>query len=291
MNDILSRAREFIFVHGRLLERRIFQARFEHASKEHVERAVGAYQNRDGGFGHALEPDLRCPNSQPIFVEVGLAALEDVNKRSPGLAEAACGYLRSVSGSKVLVPAILEEALHHPHAGHWKASFWRAPSLNPSLGLCGLLHFHGVSDDWLSNLSEVCIEQLTANMPTEAHTLRGAVRFATHLSDRPKAAQLLQVIAEALPQAEYFIPDAPVRSYGLTPLDFAPRPEAPMREAFSTMVIDSHLDDLLQRQQSDGGWPITWEAPGPAAECEWRAIRTLDAVSTLAAYGILPHTA
>jgi hypothetical protein len=27
--------------------------------------ALRGYRNPDGGFGHALEPDLRCPGSQP----------------------------------------------------------------------------------------------------------------------------------------------------------------------------------------------------------------------------------
>ncbi len=35
----------------------------------------------------------------------------------------------------------------------------------------------------------------------------------------------------------------------------------------------------------DGGWPIPWEAPGPAAQSEWRGTWTLEALSALAAHG------
>lgn len=289
MKDVLPRAHEFIFIHARLLERRIFETRFESAPTAGVERAVAAYQNDDGGFGHALEPDLRCPTSQPIFVEAGLAALEEVGCRSPSLAESACAYLRGLSGPAVLVPAIREDALEHPHAAHWKRSHCE-PELNPSLGLCGLLHFHGVADDWLTRLSDLCVEQLGAQMPGEAHTLLGASRLAAHLPDRAQGGRILEAIADALPRAEFFVAETPVRSYGLTPLHFAPQPDAPLRPRFPAASIEAHLDDLLGRQQDDGGWPIAWEAPGPAATCEWRARVTLDAIGTLAAYGVIPSS-
>jgi hypothetical protein len=37
--------------------------------------ALRGYQNDDGGFGHALEPDKRCPASLPIDVETAFQAL------------------------------------------------------------------------------------------------------------------------------------------------------------------------------------------------------------------------
>ena len=49
-----------------------------------------------------------------------------------------------------------------------------------------------------------------------------------------------------------------------------------------------HFQDLLERQQEDGGWEPAWEPPGPAAHCEWRARLTLDALGALAAYGVIP---
>lgn len=42
---------------------------------------------------------------------------------------------------------------------------------------------------------------------------------------------------------------------------------------------------LRSYQNDDGGWPIAWEAPSPAAVLEWRAQRTVSALRTLRAYG------
>ena len=66
MNEILVKARNFILIHARLLERRLFQVHFEGESSDCIGQIVRAYQNSDGGLGHALEPDIRCPESQPF---------------------------------------------------------------------------------------------------------------------------------------------------------------------------------------------------------------------------------
>lgn len=99
--------------------------------------------------------------------------------------------------------------------------------------------------------------------------------------------ELLDVIDRCLPQASFYVAEAPVETYGLTPLHFAPEPDSFCRELFTQSQIDSHLDDLMKKQLPDGGWPITWEAPGPAAVLEWRGRWTLDAILRLSAYGLI----
>ncbi|HUT20600.1 MAG TPA: hypothetical protein VM366_15700, partial [Anaerolineae bacterium] len=282
MSDTLSRARDFMLTHARLLERRLFEVQFAGAYPASVAQVVRACQNADGGLGHALEPDLRCPESQPLFVEVGLAALCEAGCRDSDLALSVCAFLESASNEAGLVPLILDTALESPHASHMGPSAV-APDLNPTAGLCGLLHYQGVQHPWLSRATETCCDVLIRHPPLEAHTLLGATRLADHLPDRALAGRLYDAIASALPRARFFIAEAPVEGYGLTPLHFAPRPESKWRVLFSDAQIDGHLRDLIGRQQPDGGWPITWEAPGPAAVLEWRGRWTLEAVCTLAA--------
>ena len=50
-------------------------ADIERDTAQAVAEVLRGYVNPDGGFGSALEPDLRTSESQPIFVEVGLQAL------------------------------------------------------------------------------------------------------------------------------------------------------------------------------------------------------------------------
>ena len=57
------------------------------------------------------------------------------------------------------------------------------------------------------------------------------------------------------------------------------------RGSFADDLIDAHLDALASCQQDDGGWPIAWTPPSPAAEFEWRGRWTLEALLCLRAYG------
>jgi hypothetical protein len=284
MSETISRAQTFMLTHARLLERRLFEAEVVGSDPACVARVVRAYQNADGGLGHALEPDLRCAESQPLLVEVGLTALWEAGLRDPDFARSICPFLQSASNEVGLVPPILESALASPHASHWSSSA-TVPDLNPTAGVCGLLHFQGIEHPWLSQATETCCDLLLRDPPLEAHTLVCAARLADHLPDRALAKRLYDAIASALPQARFFIAEAPVQGYGLTPLHFAPHPDSSWRALFSDKQIDGHLRDLLAHQQADGGWPIRWEPPGPASALEWRGRATLEAIRPLAAYG------
>ncbi len=63
MDTHLTAGREFILRQGRLLERRLFATCFEGAPATGVVDVLRGYRNDDGGFGHGLEPDKRCPAS------------------------------------------------------------------------------------------------------------------------------------------------------------------------------------------------------------------------------------
>jgi hypothetical protein len=283
MDDPFDRARSFLHSHARLLERLLFGVAFEEAAPEAVGRLISAYQNPDGGLGHALEPDVRCPESQPLFVEIGLGALRDAGLRDRTLSLSMCRFLEEVSDAAGLVPILLASALRSPHASHWTDT--GQPGINPTAGICGLLHYQGVEHPWLSRATRTCCELLLRDPPREAHALLSAARLVEHLPDQQMAEELAERIAVALPEASSFIPHAPVTTYGLTPLHFSPSPASRWRRLFLEDQIEGHLTDLMGRQQEDGGWPIRWDAPGPASRSEWRGRWTLEALSALAAYG------
>ena len=128
---------------------------------------------------------------------------------------------------------------------------------------------------------------ILSDPPLEAHVLLGAARLAEFIPDKTTGENLLDKIASTLPRASYFIADAPADRYGLTPLHFAPTPDSVFRKLFNQPQIEGHLEYLKSMQQEDGGWPITWKAPGSASICEWRGRWTLDAICRLVDYGVI----
>ncbi len=285
MSTALDRAETFLLENARLLERRAFEHVFLGGSRQAVTAALRSYQNEDGGLGHALEADVRARESQPIHAEFGLDALREIGARDRDLAESVCEFLAKHADATGAVPGILPSALAAPRANHWTEAS-AEPSLERAIGLAGLLHAQDVTHPWLDRVTEAAWTRL-AEPCREAHYLRHMLHFLEHVPDRARAEALFSPVAAQIFEAEYFLFEAPVTRYGLTPLHFAPTPDSPGRALFDDAVIDAHLDDLAARQQEDGGWPIYWEPPGAAALCEWRGRWTLDALCALHHYGRL----
>jgi hypothetical protein len=72
----IKKIKEFIFKNGRLIERSLFSFFFESGNKDAVIKALVAYQNKDGGFGNGIEPDILCPDSTAIGAETAMYYLD-----------------------------------------------------------------------------------------------------------------------------------------------------------------------------------------------------------------------
>ena len=115
----LARARDFMLREARLLDRRRFAHRFDGESGDAVVDALRVYQNSDGGFGNALEPDLRGAASQPVPLEHALHILEEVELTDREIIQGALSWLATVSSPEGGVPFVLETVTLGPHAPWW----------------------------------------------------------------------------------------------------------------------------------------------------------------------------
>jgi hypothetical protein len=271
-----SRAREFVYCSGRVLERRLFERIFEGGDVKGVTVAVLGYRNDDGGFGHGFEPDKLAPQSQPLDVQFALQALSDAGAREPEIGERACGFLEQLADERGFVPIVLPTVADYPRAAHWGDGNFPA-TISPAIAIAGYLHELDVEHPWLTRVTQTCIEAIQSEPPKDAHQIHDAVVFAERA---PGAKRLLPRLGESILQAEYFRADPNDESYGLPPTKFP-------REWFDDDLYEAHLDRLEGEQQDDGGWPIAWEPPGPASTAAWRAIVTIEALRALDANGRL----
>jgi hypothetical protein len=280
----INHAAEFIWRNARLLERTIFARVFSKGSPEAVVAALNAYRNPDGGFGNALEPDIRAPGSTPLACENALRALREADIRDPSLAAGICEFLASVAEPDGRVEIALPHILDYPRAAHWNSPSFGSDSPNPTAGIAGLLHYQSAGHPWLKRASTWCWKRLERPLG-DAHEIATALRFLEYAPDRTRAAEVAIRLATEAPRSKWFLERAGTSDYGVTPLGLCPTPTSIARRVFSDDLIAAHLDDLASRQQSDGGWPITWQAPGDGAAIEWRGRLTLEALLCLRAYG------
>lgn len=284
----LEGAHEFLWTHARLVERRIFEHRFQDGSAEAVERAVDAYRNPDGGFGQALEPDCRTPHSQPEAMRWALMILDATGSLQEERARCCADWLASVTTPDGGVPFCLRSVDGYPKAPWWKAV--PEADLNPTGGIVGLLRPYAPDHPWVRRAAEWCWERILEEVPEDQYRVHSLAEFLITEPDQERARPVVAVLGEALasgrvvpldPNAEPPSPDTHI------PLQYATAPEHPLRRFFSDAVIEGFLDRLVGDQQEDGGWPIDWPAPGTTATNEWRAIKTLEALQALSAYGRL----
>ncbi|TJY43842.1 hypothetical protein E5161_00040 [Cohnella pontilimi] len=279
-----EKAANFIWKHGRLLERRIFEYVFQGGSKSNILISLKAYQNDDGGFGNAIEPDLRSPSSQPLYMEFALRILYDCNIKDEELAQKACYYISKHADLVKGIPTIFPSSAKYPRAEHWNNSHSAEPSFSRLTGLVGLLKWQGVEDSWLDKAIECCLKDISSNSYEDAHTILTAFCLLESLPQTDYIKGLFQKLSKELITANFFRLDAYSQSYGLSPLEFSPSSTSYCRSIFSDDTIHDHLKTLESQQDDDGGWQIEWEPPGETARLEWRAYKTLKCLMIFNSY-------
>ena len=281
-------AQRFLLREGRLLERRLFGTVFADQPAEGVLDALRGYQNADGGFGHGLEPDKRCPASLPVDVEVAFQTMAVAGTGDAVMLRGACDFLgrttaeADAGGAVPLAFPVIES---FPRAEHW--SDWTyQPGVNPTAGLAGLLYQLDFDHPWRAAATGFCWRAVeTGALPDEVHALVEVLGFLAHVPDRERASRHVPAVLERLVAAPMYQAAPKAGEYGLTPLTVAPTADAPWRRLFEDATLAVHIDHLAAAQQPDGGWPVTWQPPSEASRLDWRGIVTLQALRTLTSYG------
>lgn len=301
--EAYGRARRFLRTEARALDRALFAFRFEGAPADLVAGALSAYQNADGGFGRALEPDLRTPASSALATGIGLQVLREIGRpASDPLVEGAVRYLLETfdPGSQVW-RVIPPEANDHPHAPWWHdeggslAHTFDGFLIIPRAQLAGLLHHFSaaVPAPWLEALTERTVADVetidelgTGGGDDLAYALSLAEEQA--LPERYRQ-RLLYRLRAVVPRAVSRDP-AEWHTYSLHPLKVIHSPASPVADLVPD-AIQVDLDYQIRRQTPEGTWdPVwTWGDAYPdaweQARREWRGHLTLETLTILRNFG------
>ncbi|MEN8652279.1 hypothetical protein ABCR94_17160 [Streptomyces sp. 21So2-11] len=294
--SLLSRGEHFIWLTARVLEQRRFAYHFLGGGSDAVEAALAAYQGEDGGYGHALEPDLRGPVSQPLHTAHALSVLDSIGRCEGLRVERMCRYLSDVSTKDGALPAVHPSLRGYPAAPFIPIVDDPPSELLATGPVVGLLHRNEVWHAWLFRATDFCWAAIDALRSSHPYEIRAAVAFLDGVPDRSRAEAAADRLGRLVREQRLVVLD-PARageqrlSPGYAPgehhfpYDFAAVPGSMARGWFTDEEMSRSLDFLAAEQQEDGGWPIRWRqwAPGTALEC--RPMVTIDALLTLRAYG------
>src|SRR5262249_79046 len=182
----IGAAERFVWLSGRVLERLRFAFLFRGGNRERVLSALRPYQNDDGGFGEALEPDFRGPVSQPATADQALRLLDELDLFDDPMVRRICDYVTTISLPAGGLPMMLADVPLYPHPPWWELGKGEPrSSLLPTGGIAGLLHKHRIDHPWLAPATEFCWKAIDAlaDMPPSLglpYVFRFALAFLDH---------------------------------------------------------------------------------------------------------------
>lgn len=282
--DAFAAAERYLVLNARLIDRLRFQHHFDTVADEQVLDVLGGYQDIGGGFGNAIEPDLRGALGQPQGIEQAFWILDEIEQFHGTLVQRACDWLTKFSTADGGVPWVLPSVVGDERGPWWQPQGEQPPAaLNPTAPIVGLLHANGVEHRWVGPATEFCWRSIAGLEEVGAYDAMCVLAFLERVPDRERAGAEFARLHDSLRAAAAIDPNA--EGHVHTPLDLAGRPDSLGRGLFSEEEIDLHLDVMVDAQNEDGGWAPNFQMWTPVVAHEWGGILTLGNLLTLEANG------
>jgi hypothetical protein len=293
-------AQAYLLNHARPLDQECFRFHFADGHAQAVLAELAKFQNPDGGFGHAIEPDMRAPASSAVATAHGCATLRGV--AAAGNEPLVQGVMRyfvdtydAERGVWPILTARVEEA---PHAPWWTyadsdKNFGGSRS-NPTASIVGYLYDYPelTPGSLLAEVTPLVLARLDAAPDLmEMHDLQCYLVLA---EARQLPADLRRRVQEKLRRAALATiePDPQKWSgYGLPPLDVASSPASFLADNIDRRQIEANLDFVIEQQLPDGSWPVPWswafvdETAWAQAERDWKGQMIVNKLRVLQAFG------
>jgi hypothetical protein len=273
-----SLAKNFIYRNARPLDFARFRYHFENGGKDAVLNALAAYQNTDGGFGHALEPDSWNPNTTPIQTwtateilrEIGLTDSEYTISEYPIIQ----GILRYLASGNEFDGHFWHGSIasnnDYPHAPWWgysEADGTSGYGYNPTANLAGfIIRFAQKNSDLYKLGCQIAKEAVDAyfarDLLDDMHVACCYIRLLQYIEEAGVSDIIdLNALRERLKlQVKHCISDDITtwgKGYDGTPSWFIESADS-VFYADNKVTADYECEFIVNTQLPDGTWEIPW---------------------------------
>lgn len=291
-----SKISTYLAANARPLDLALYDFHFNGGAAQSVMKQLATYQNVDGGFGNALEPDLRLPQSTAlatwmafrIMDEVSVGADNEVLQR--GLKYLIDSYDQTRTGWAIVRPEVND----YPHAPWWeyKTAMTGFGWGNPSAELLGFFIKYGSAEtaDMVRALTQKALSRINEVDPSDFHEIFNFKALYELAGDELRQ-QLKQPLEQLILQAASTNPDE-WKTYTAPPLRFISSPSDSFASLFSQDILRKNLDFLTGSMVSGDHWEPNWDWSGTyagdweMAKKEWSGQLTVRNTLILKEFGI-----
>lgn len=287
-----TKAIKYILQNARPLELAIYKYFFENESNQVVIDELSKFQNVDGGFGNALEPDFFNPNSSPIATNDAIITLYRVNalNKDSDIVKGIIRYLESHNSfdeNKKRWLFAIDSNKDYPHAIWWEKKGDGISGFNPTISLAAFLvcysnrtHLYEeiVKDgfDYLESTEEISGDDLNCFL------LAYELLRENRINDVVNLDLFRNLLCDSI--NDTICKD--IEKYGV---EYVPMPSSIFAGIYLELLtpeikplITAEKDVLGKLQMDDGGFDITWKWYTPyhdeyeQARAWWRPRITID---------------
>lgn len=297
-----ERAAAYLHEQARPLERALFEHYFDGQPAECVLSHLVTFQNPDGGFGKALEPDMRSPTSSALATENGLRLLAELNIPAdhPMVRQTLVYFQNTLDEGTLTWRVVPLDVNDYPHAPWWHDAdgslerIFGEFRITPRAGILAAMYAYQkyLAAPWLERITADTLAHILACGVDEFGGGGDALVYACRLAEAPglPSADREHLVAHVRAMADAVVARQPEQwsQYCAPPLKLAPSPQAVTAPVLQD-CLPAHLDYLVAHQDPLGFWDVTWawgDYPDVwiTARQEWRGVLTLDALLSLQAY-------
>lgn len=284
-----TKARQWIESNARPLEKTIFRYHFGNGNVKSVLVELKSFQNSDGGFGNAIEPDLRTSASSALGTTLAFQTLRLIGiENSDDLIDSAIEYLlKTYNQDSISWRIIPHEAKESPHAPWWnqqgRDDHFEGFHLNPTAEILGYLYDYKyiAGQDLIEKLTARVIDELEKLTEIEMHDFLCCKRLMESSGLNQTHKQKIQQELFRLADTCMVKDSSEWLGYGLKPIQIVDSPQSPFLQQFKSLVKEN-LEYELESQNEDGVWTPSWDwgdsfpEVWEKAKIEWTGIITLD---------------
>ncbi|MDB2109738.1 prenyltransferase/squalene oxidase repeat-containing protein [Clostridium paraputrificum] len=271
--DYYTASKKFILKNSRPLDMARWNYLFENGSKEEVISALKAYQNDDGGFANALEPDCWNINSTPLQTWVATQIIKEINlddKNHP-IIKGILDYLSSkdeFDGHRWHSLNTVVTNDNYPHAPWCSYRQKQESTYNPTASLIGFILKYAEKDTDIyksaCELSKEAYDYFKDNFPLES--MHESACFV-ELYDYIKECSILNLLdmKEFKRLLQKQIKQVITYDTKIWNTDYICKPSLFINSKSSDFylenkeICDFEYQFILKTQNEDGSWGVTWE--------------------------------